>query len=244
MATFTASNNGLGLTANVAWFFRQSSAFTNARVGWVVNGPGITNGTIQAITPDPNDADTIFITVEIYFSFTAGAGYTFSAPVACFVEGTRVLTQNGYKAIETLTDNDRVQTSDKRFVNFKLTRTNIEKTDVLTAPYKIEPGAFGKNIPKEIIRLSPTHKILIRKGVWTSPEWATQINERVKQYGIGEPVTYYHIECDNYLKDNLVTEGLIVESFGTQKSAKGLKDIYKWSTKLNGFTRIAYKCNV
>ena len=100
--------------------------------------------------------------------------------------------------------------------------------------------AFGKKLPNDIVRLSPTHKILIRKGVWTSPEWAAQTNIHVKQYGIGEPITYYHIECENYLKDNLVTEGLIVESFGTLKSAKGLRDIYKWNNKLNGFTRIAY----
>ena len=70
----------------------------------------------------------------------------------------------------------------------------------------------------------------MRKGLWTSPATAALTNPLVKQCAVGEPVTYYHIECENYLQDNIVTEGL--------KTTGGRTDIYTWNSRKNAYTRL------
>ena len=159
--------------------------------------------------------------------------------VACFVKGTHVLTQNGYKAVETLLTNDYIVTADKRIVDFKLHTTTLATTVKETAPYVIHPHAFGSNIPSSPLRLSPNHKILIAKGLWISPREAARTNPRVEQYGVGDPITYYHIQCANYLADNLIAGGMIVESYGDLHSVWGLQTPYTWNERMNGFTRIS-----
>ena len=153
-----------------------------------------------------------------------------AAEVACFAEGTRVLTQNGYKAIEALKFTDLLVTADQRIIDFKLLKTTLGTTTERTAPYLIQPHAFGHNAPSAPIRLSATHKIQLRKGLWTSPATAALTNPLVKQCAVGEPVTYYHIECENYLQDNIVTEGL--------KTTGGRTDIYTWNSRKNAYTRL------
>ena len=162
-----------------------------------------------------------------------------AAEVACFAAGTRVLTQNGYKAIEALKFTDLLVTADQRIINFKLLKTTLDTTTQRTAPYLIQPHAFGRNAPSAPIRLSANHKIQVRKGLWTSPATAALTNPLVTQCAIGGPVTYYHIECENFLTDNIVTEGLVVESFGTVKATGGRKDIYTWNSRKNAYTRLA-----
>jgi len=248
MPLFNASNNGIGITSNIAWFFRAANLFTAAgvQVGWIVNGENMVNAIVTEMTIDPDpdqivENNSILITVDSKYSFIAGRGYDFTPPsVACFVEGTKILTNDGYKAVEELELDDLVITSDNRAIEFKIMKMSIEKTTEITAPYLIKPGAFGKNNPVRALHLSSTHKVQLRKGLWISPEIASKTNPLVNQYGVGEPVTYYHIVCENYLKDNLIAEGSVVESYGSVNSLKGLKNVYKWSTRMGGFTRIGY----
>lgn len=168
----------------------------------------------------------------------AGGPYTFLPPYPlCFVSGTRVLTNYGYKPIETLLTKDLVVLSDGRIVDYKITKYVFDVTTNISAPYRIEAGAFGPGKPTVDICLSPYHKIQIRKGVWISPERAATKNRKVRQYGIGQPVTYFHIECGDYLKDNLVCEGIVVESLCTRKNYYGPPTVYTWSARLGGFTR-------
>ena len=171
-----------------------------------------------------------------YYATSGGGGGT----LPCFARGTRVLTQHGYKAIEMLEHNDYIVTPDSRVIDFKLFKTTVATTTKHTAPYLIQPHAFGHNVPSAPLRLSATHKIQLAEGLWTSPEKAALTNSLVTQCEIGAPVTYYHIECANYLKDNIVTEGMIVESLGTTKATGGKSDIYAWNSRLNAYTRVGH----
>ena len=217
---------------------------TTGSSNWTVQGTGGT-GKILSITlhTATDNFDMKYVDVVLQAgggTFTSGGGNTFNPPsVFCFVEGTRLLTQNGYKAIETLIADDRILTSDSKAVPFKRIHTYIPTATKVTAPYCIEPGAFGKNIPATPLRISALHKIQLRKGVWTYPEHAAKTNPLVRQYGIGEPVTYYHIECPNYLQDNIIAEGAIVESFCPQSLVKKIKIMYTYNKRLGGFTRIS-----
>lgn len=163
--------------------------------------------------------------------------YVYPSPlnsVPCFVENTRILTNNGYKQINELLITDLIVTSDNRTIPYKLYKCTIITTSE-TAPYVIEPYAFGVNKPSNKVYLSPTHKIYLENDVWTSAEHASKTNSLVRQYDIGKSVTYYHIECNNYFTDNIITEDLIVESFGTQKSTNNSGQV--WYITTDGFIR-------
>ena len=211
--------------ANITWYKGLTMQLSGDLL--VNNGQYSATQTVNDVESNKSQAVTVTVSA--------------SAPsnIVCFAEGTRVLTQNGYKAIEALKNSDLLVTADGRIIDFQLLKTTLQTTTERTAPYLIQPHAFGRNLPSAPIRLSASHKIQLRKGLWTSAEKAVLSNPLVKQCAIGGPVTYYHIECEDYLKDDIVTEGLVVESLGTVKATGGRSDIYTWNSRLNAYTRIA-----
>jgi hypothetical protein len=78
----------------------------------------------------------------VYYMYPATSG------VPCFAAGTHILTETGYKVVESLTTDDKVQTADGRLVRPMLFNIPIAKTTTDTAPYRIEAGAFGSNYPR------------------------------------------------------------------------------------------------
>lgn len=155
--------------------------------------------------------------------------------VPCFPRGTPILTNEGYKPVETLTNDDTVQTTDGRDVSIKLLRFTVATTNQQTAPYHIQAGALGHYYPPQDLCLSPIHAIQDSRGVWQMPKYLARHNPMVQQYGLGESVEYFHIECPNFFTDNLVVNGAIVESFKGRQGTHGV--VYVWNKELNGFTR-------
>lgn len=157
-------------------------------------------------------------------------------PIPCFPEGTRIQTADGYKAVETLTTSDRVATADGRFVEPKLFHFHLSAATQETAPYRIEAGSLGANYPPRALTLSPLHALLDPTGVWHIPKAAAKHNPGIQQYGVGKPITYYHIECPDFYRDNLLAEGAVVESFKNRQGTRTV--VYEWVSSLNGFRRI------
>ena len=152
--------------------------------------------------------------------------------VPCFPKGTRVLTASGYKTVESLTQGELVQTADGRQVPVKLYGTHLSATNTVTAPFKIPKGVFG--VAHDLL-LSPDHAFQVQKGLWMIPKHAAALSEKVEQVLVGSPMTYYHIECPQYLRDNLVVDGVVVESYaGRQLSTRRP---YTYSKTLQAFTR-------
>jgi len=158
------------------------------------------------------------------------------APVPCFPEGTRIQTLEGYKVVETLTTTDLVATSDGRFVAPKIFKMSLRTATTDSAPYRIEAGSLSTNYPPHSLCLSPLHAVLDPTGLWHIPRAAARINAGVTQYGVGKPITYYHIECPNFYTDNLVAEGAVVESYKNRQGTKTV--VYEWVEELKGFRRI------
>jgi hypothetical protein len=150
-------------------------------------------------------------------------------PVPCFPAGTRIRTASGYKTVETLVQGELVLTADGRQVPVKIYGKHLPTTTSVTAPYRVPKGTFG--LANDLL-LSPDHAFQIRKGVWMLPKRAALLSDRVEQVGVGSPVTYYHLECPAYLRDNLVVDGTIVESYGGKA-----KSPYTYSESLKGYTR-------
>jgi hypothetical protein len=130
--------------------------------------------------------------------------------------------------VEKLRNGDLV-TTPKKDVPIKMYSYTLTATPK-TAPYRIKANTFGKH---NQICLSGGHAFKDNKGLWQFPMFCK--NPNIQQYDIGKTVTYYHIECPNYFTDNLIAEGLVVESFRNGKSAH--KQEYTWNNSLTGFIR-------
>jgi hypothetical protein len=149
-----------------------------------------------------------------------------------------ILTPGGEVAVETLKAGDLVTTASGHTVPIKgLYKTHIKNATEKTAPYLIPGGTYQASQPRDLI-LSPHHAFQIRNGVWMVPAFAAAVasTSPVRQIGIGKSVTYYHLECPVYLRDNLVANGCVVESFGAGQTKT---NPYTYSKRLNGFTRAA-----
>jgi DNA-binding beta-propeller fold protein YncE len=156
-------------------------------------------------------------------------------PPPCFPAGVRIQTAEGSKQVEDLTEEDRVVTSDGRDVAIKIFSFSIPFATKDTAPYRLSAGCLGYGCPVQDICLSGRHAIQDGRGVWQIPSQLAKHNPGVQQYGIGESVTYYHIECPNFYTDHLVAEGSVVESFRNRQGSQGVT--YVWDKALSGFTR-------
>jgi hypothetical protein len=143
-----------------------------------------------------------------------------ASPLPCFLEGTRVLTPDGYKRIEEFEPGDRVITADGRIVLAELKETKVKETTKDNAPYIIPRNLFKQGIPSEDVYISPNHAIQIKPKVWIFPKNLEHPSNNVRQVKIGEPLTYYHIETPDYLTDTLVVEGLPVETYGRKHAHK------------------------
>jgi hypothetical protein len=151
----------------------------------------------------------------------------------CFVQGTRILTPTGYKRVEELQTGDNILTADNRIVPIQMYSFTIQKATKDTAPYRIPSGALGNLIPQKDIHVSPRHAVKDRKGRWQIPKY---LGTKAIQYGIGESVTYYHVECPNYYRDNLIAEGMEVESYKNRQGAPGV--LYMWDNTIGGWERL------
>lgn len=205
-----------------------------------VNAPGhswtVTSSNSLAITTldvGQNWTFTVTAVKDTFETSPATVQYT-PANVPCFTAGTRILTPTGYRTVETLSDDDLVVTAEGLTVPIKVSSNTFKAIAKGNAPYIIPAHSFGRNAPPAELRLSPLHAFQIRKGVWQSGRTAN--NPNVKQYAIGEDVTYYHLECPNFFRDNLIANGCVVESFAGKQVPKG-QIVYTPNRRLGGYTR-------
>jgi hypothetical protein len=129
--------------------------------------------------------------------------------VPCIVEGQNVLTPDGYRKIETLNQRDLIVTGQGNAVPVNIYKTVIKCTIKENAPIKID-------IDGKSIQVSPHHAYKINSNGWMFPSVALNAEfPGVTQMPLGERVVYYHLETPNYLRDDIVLEGAVVESLGT-----------------------------
>jgi hypothetical protein len=149
-----------------------------------------------------------------------------------------IRTIAGDKPVETLSTGDYVRTADNRVVPVRLYSFHVAKATEANAPYVVPANSLGPRQPARTLHLSPHHAFQVRSNVWQMPLLAAERSPLIQQYGIGEPVTYYHVECPNFFRDNLVADGVVCESFGSNQT-KGMKGIYRYASALGGYTRVS-----
>ena len=147
----------------------------------------------------------------------------------CFLKGTRILTPTGYMRVEDIETGGHILTSNGMKVKATVyTFSTVTNTE--TAPYCIPAGALGNYLPSRDLHISGNHAIQDAYGFWQIPRYLAQTNQEIQQHTIGKYVTYYHIECPNYIKDNLIAEGVIAESFNAKMKVQ-------WKRTETGYVR-------
>jgi hypothetical protein len=181
------------------------------------------------ISDTDNDAIRNLITASPYTVTTFyGGGPT--PPIPCIPAGQRIRTLRGDVRVETVKSGDYIMTPDGRSVVVK-----VYKTTVLgnrhEAPYLIPANTFRPGYPKRDIQLSPKHKIQCGPDLWLSAEKASTLYPAITQIGRGSFIQYFHFETPDFLTDDLVVEGSVVESYGVNYAQKYLRATqpYVWS---------------
>jgi autotransporter passenger strand-loop-strand repeat protein len=142
-----------------------------------------------------------------------GAGGVELAYTACFVTGTRLQTENGPRAVETLAVGERVITADGaarpiRWIGTRALDCTRHPHPESVWPVVVRRDAFGPALPERDLWLSPAHAVAW--GGVLMPVGLLQNGRTVLQ--VQRPrVEYWHIELDSH--DLLLTEGLPTESY-------------------------------
>ncbi|HUW80217.1 MAG TPA: Hint domain-containing protein, partial [Acidocella sp.] len=151
--------------------------------------------------------------VSIVSDGAGGSLITLGDELPCFARGTRLLTPNGYRAVESLKPGDPLVTAtgDKRPVRW-IGRRTLDLgpgTARFALPVLIMPGAFGPGLPLRPLRLSPLHCVYA-DGVLIPATHLVNGATIIREQNIAA-MTYYHIELDRH--DILLAEALPCESY-------------------------------
>jgi hypothetical protein len=142
-------------------------------------------------------------------------------PAPCFNKGTQILTQDGYKSVESLKVGDMIQTFgdiDKTHVTLRdstfqkcvfIKKTIVTFPTQLTALICFKAGSLGDNLPEQDLYVSPNHGMVVGDGVIAAKYLVTgtKIFQNLKKQGI----QYYHIELESH--SCVKANGALTESF-------------------------------
>ena len=126
-----------------------------------------------------------------------GSYVTVGGAMPCFARGTRLLTAEGYRPVETLRPGDRLVTEDSMaepivWIGWRSIDLSRDSAAALLHPVVITPGAFGPGMPSHPLTLSPLHAVYAN-GVLVPAtllvNGATVLHESSRF-----AVTYYHVE--------------------------------------------------
>ena len=154
----------------------------------------------------------IFAGAEQLRAMTDGVGGT--EIVACYCEGTRILTDAGEVAVEALAVGDNVITVDGGIEPICWIGRRTYRGRHLTGrrhllPVRIKAGALDEASPKRDLLVSPLHAMLIN-GILV-PAYALINGKTVIQETAAETVCYVHIELAQH--NAVWAEGAASETF-------------------------------
>ena len=128
----------------------------------------------------------------------------------CFVAGTKILTEAGWKNVEELVVGDRLKIASGDFKPIRWIGQKTLSPEVLSdnpqlRPIRIQSGALGENTPKDDLIVSPQHRIVVRSTISERMFGPIDVLVSAKRLldlrGIDvvtdeAPVAYYHVLLD------------------------------------------------
>jgi hypothetical protein len=153
---------------------------------------------------------------------TAASGVTFQAfgdtiGVVCFAAGTRILTAEGEKPVESLRTGDAVMTlageqtgaDPIRWIGRRRIDLTTHPRPETVAPIRIRQGAFADNMPQRDLLVSPDHALFMDGKLIAARQLVN--GATIAQEKGWTSVEYFHVELDQHAI--LLAEGLPAESY-------------------------------
>jgi len=146
-------------------------------------------------------------------SQVVSANATSLQSVICFAKGTHIETDKGPKLVEELQVDDMVLTVEGRYepviwIGSRRVIAQFQANKEKAYPVRITKDAFGENLPKRDVLMSPDHSVYI-DGLMIPADklinGKTIIQEKWSQ------VTYFHVELPKH--EAIYAEGLPAESY-------------------------------
>ena len=143
----------------------------------------------------------------------------------CFLTGTRILTDKGEVAVETLQIGDLVQTAERtlepiKWIGRQTREPQQVRNPLRSHPIHIKAGALGNGLPHRDLFVSPDHALLF-EGLLINAGALVNGTSIVKTEPT-ETFTYFHVELDKHAL--LVAEGTAAESYLPQKEDRLVYD--------------------
>jgi hypothetical protein len=155
--------------------------------------------------------------------------------VACYCRGTRIATDKGEVAVETLAIGDGVVTASGGVRPIKWIgrrsyggRFIMGQTDIL--PICIKADALGDHVPARDLWISPHHAMYLRGVLIEAKNLINGVS--IVQAERVERVEYFHIELETH--DVIVAEGAMSETFIDDDSRGMFHNAYEYDTLYAG----------
>ena len=137
--------------------------------------------------------------------------------VVCFAAGTRILTDQGEVAVETLAEGDQVITLETggrvprpvRWLGRRRVNLASHPNPESAAPVRVRAGAFAPSMPTRDLLVSPDHAIFV-DGKLIAARQLVNGGSIVQELAHAE-IEYFHVELDRHAI--LFAEGLTAESY-------------------------------
>ncbi len=174
-----------------------------------------------------SDGSGTFAGMEAFGSgAVALTGVTEDPPVVyiCFCTGTDILTDTGYKKIETLQAGDLVQTESGKmspilWIGNSPTTVGEMQRDVTRRPIRIPANAIAPGAPNADLYVSAQHRIVL-EGCWSQMYFGEESVMLPAKHLVGlaaervmpsEDINYYHILLEDH--EVVISNELKTESF-------------------------------
>jgi hypothetical protein len=142
----------------------------------------------------------------------------------CFMEGTKILTDQWYVPVEELNEGDTVMTfgelvdnqcsSDNVPMKILRMQKHVRKASSKTSPIVFTKNVFGVNCPFENLYVSPNHGMIDRKGR-RYPAKKFINNTSIFQDPTVDTITYYHVELATHCA--VMANGVLTETYSPKK---------------------------
>ena len=219
--TISGMNVGASATAPTNFIDLLGTAGVTISSGGTVTGGATTDTIVLSTGQTLTLSGVVTNGNSTWYAITKsdGSGGTelFLNSVICYAEGTAILTDRGEVAVESLQAGDRVITlQDGQPVPMAITWTGNRHIDLLghprpytAAPVRIRAGAFGDDLPRRDLLVSPAHGIYVDGKLVPANLLINHMT--IVQDMDAASVSYHHIELERHAL--ILAEGLTSESY-------------------------------